>query len=161
MRRWQIRTRNNGKHKPKTQKITCAPKPLRPPITPNVVVEWLTILLRIREVPGSNLGPGTGYPEAFHGLLQHFQANAASFLVLSNSSFTYNYSILRCVVLSYWESVVKQTTYQSINNLAWTHLRLNGYRAVKTAPSPLSNVTSRPLSLRRIIFIFLCDALAK
>jgi hypothetical protein len=26
--------------------------------SPNVVVEWLTLLLRIREVPGSNLGPG-------------------------------------------------------------------------------------------------------
>jgi hypothetical protein len=27
----------------------------------NVVVQWLTILLRIREVPGSDLEPGTGY----------------------------------------------------------------------------------------------------
>jgi hypothetical protein len=25
---------------------------------PNVVLEWLTLLLRIRDVPGSNLGPG-------------------------------------------------------------------------------------------------------
>jgi hypothetical protein len=29
-------------------------------ILPNDVIEWLT-LLRIREVPGSNLGPATGY----------------------------------------------------------------------------------------------------
>jgi hypothetical protein len=29
-------------------------------ILPNVVVEWLILLLRIREVPGSNLGPETG-----------------------------------------------------------------------------------------------------
>jgi hypothetical protein len=28
----------------------------------NVVVEWLALLLRIREVAGSNLGPGNGYP---------------------------------------------------------------------------------------------------
>jgi hypothetical protein len=28
----------------------------------NVVVEWLTLLLRIREVASSNLGPETGYP---------------------------------------------------------------------------------------------------
>jgi hypothetical protein len=28
----------------------------------NVVVEWLTPLLRILEVPGSNIGPGTAYP---------------------------------------------------------------------------------------------------
>jgi hypothetical protein len=34
-------------------------------ITPNVMVEWLTFLLRIREVLGSNLGPETGYPERF------------------------------------------------------------------------------------------------
>jgi hypothetical protein len=32
-----------------------------PSFTTNVVVEWLTPL-RIQEVPGSNLGPGTGYP---------------------------------------------------------------------------------------------------
>jgi hypothetical protein len=31
-------------------------------ILPNIVVEWLTFLLRIREVSGSNLGPQTGYP---------------------------------------------------------------------------------------------------
>jgi hypothetical protein len=32
-------------------------------VTPNAVVEWLIILLRIKGVPGSNLGPETGYPE--------------------------------------------------------------------------------------------------
>jgi hypothetical protein len=32
-------------------------------VTPNVIVEWLTILLRIREVSGSNLGPETSYPD--------------------------------------------------------------------------------------------------
>jgi hypothetical protein len=31
-------------------------------LPPNVVVEWLALLLRIREVPRSNLGPETGYP---------------------------------------------------------------------------------------------------
>jgi hypothetical protein len=31
-------------------------------LQPNVVVEWLTLLLGIQEVPGSNLGPETGYP---------------------------------------------------------------------------------------------------
>jgi hypothetical protein len=30
-------------------------------VLPNVVVEWLTLLLRIREVLGSNLGPENGY----------------------------------------------------------------------------------------------------
>jgi hypothetical protein len=29
----------------------------------NVVVEWLALLLPIREVPGSNLGPETGCPD--------------------------------------------------------------------------------------------------
>jgi hypothetical protein len=28
---------------------------------PNFTVEWLALLLRIREVPGSNLGPETRY----------------------------------------------------------------------------------------------------
>jgi hypothetical protein len=32
-------------------------------LKPNVVVEWLTPLLHIRDVPGSNLGPETGYPD--------------------------------------------------------------------------------------------------
>jgi hypothetical protein len=31
--------------------------------SPNVVVEWLTLLLRIREISGSNFGPKTGYPD--------------------------------------------------------------------------------------------------
>jgi hypothetical protein len=30
-------------------------------LKPNVVAEWLTLLLRIRQVPVSNLGPDTGY----------------------------------------------------------------------------------------------------
>jgi hypothetical protein len=30
---------------------------------PNVVVEWLTLLILIREVQGLNLGPETGYPD--------------------------------------------------------------------------------------------------
>jgi hypothetical protein len=30
---------------------------------PYFVVEWLAFLLCIREVPGSDLGPDTGYPD--------------------------------------------------------------------------------------------------
>jgi hypothetical protein len=30
---------------------------------PNIVVEWLTLLLHIREVPGSNLDLETGHPD--------------------------------------------------------------------------------------------------
>jgi hypothetical protein len=32
-------------------------------ILPNVVVECGTLLPRIREIPGSSLGPETGYPD--------------------------------------------------------------------------------------------------
>jgi hypothetical protein len=32
-------------------------------VTRYVVVEWLVHLLHIREVPGSNIGIETGYPE--------------------------------------------------------------------------------------------------
>jgi hypothetical protein len=32
-------------------------------MSPNVVVEWLTLLLLIREVLGTDLGPETGYPD--------------------------------------------------------------------------------------------------
>jgi hypothetical protein len=31
--------------------------------TPNVVVKWLTHLLRIQEVPDSRFDPKTGYPD--------------------------------------------------------------------------------------------------
>jgi hypothetical protein len=41
-----------------------------------VVAEWLTLLLRVQEVPGSNFDPGTGYPEGFRGFPQSLQANA-------------------------------------------------------------------------------------
>jgi hypothetical protein len=30
---------------------------------PNVVVKWLTLMLHIRELPDSNPGPDTGYPD--------------------------------------------------------------------------------------------------
>jgi hypothetical protein len=33
-----------------------------------VLVEWLTLLLTIREVPGSILGRETGYPDCFLSL---------------------------------------------------------------------------------------------
>jgi hypothetical protein len=32
-------------------------------LSSNVMVEWLTLQLHILEVPGSNLGPETGYPD--------------------------------------------------------------------------------------------------
>jgi hypothetical protein len=36
-------------------------------VLPNVVFEWLTLLLRILETTGSNLAPVTDYPEVFRG----------------------------------------------------------------------------------------------
>jgi hypothetical protein len=39
--------------------VTTSSSDILPRLTPNVVVEWLTLLLRIREVQGSNLG----YPD--------------------------------------------------------------------------------------------------
>jgi hypothetical protein len=32
-------------------------------LTLNVVVEWLKLLLHILDVPASNIGPDTGYPD--------------------------------------------------------------------------------------------------
>jgi hypothetical protein len=47
-------------------------------VRPNVVVEWLTLLLGIREVPSSNIGPATDYADdwGFRGFGQSLQANA-------------------------------------------------------------------------------------
>jgi hypothetical protein len=33
-------------------------------VSPNVVVQWLTLLLRIRDLQGSYIGPKTGYPDS-------------------------------------------------------------------------------------------------
>jgi hypothetical protein len=62
----------------------------------NFVVEWLALLLCIREVPGSNLGPETGYPD--WGFPQSFQANTeiVPFIrprPLSSTSFSIHYSL--------------------------------------------------------------------
>jgi hypothetical protein len=47
-----------------------------PPLIPNVVVKGLTLVLRIREILGSNLGPETDYPEVFRDVPQSLQKNA-------------------------------------------------------------------------------------
>jgi hypothetical protein len=42
----------------------------------NVVVEWLTLMLRTLDVPGSNLAPETGYRvRVFCNFPQSLQAN--------------------------------------------------------------------------------------
>jgi hypothetical protein len=41
----------------------------------DIVVKWLTLLLRILEVSGSSLGSKTGYPDWFFVVFLH-QANA-------------------------------------------------------------------------------------
>jgi hypothetical protein len=68
---------------------------------PDVMVDWLTLLLRIREVPGSNVGLETGCPA--RGFSWFFSvspnkcrditlnyATTASFHILSNYLFTYH-----------------------------------------------------------------------
>jgi hypothetical protein len=68
-------------------------------VIPDVMVEWLALLLRIREVPGSNLGPETDYPDwgfswfssVFPGKCRDSTLNyatTASFHILFNSLFT-------------------------------------------------------------------------
>lgn len=46
---------------------------------PSVVVDWLTLLLRVREAPGTNPGPETGYSDdSFCGFSQSVQADAGT-----------------------------------------------------------------------------------
>jgi hypothetical protein len=65
-------------------------------LSPNVVVEWLTLLLRIRKLPGSNLDSG----EFFRLIPQSLQTNVGivatttSYQTLSHSlSITYHHII--------------------------------------------------------------------
>jgi hypothetical protein len=44
--------------------------------SPNIVIAWLTLLLRIREVLGSNLDPETGYPDTFSWFSKSLPENA-------------------------------------------------------------------------------------
>jgi hypothetical protein len=73
---------------------------------------WLAFLLRIWEIPGSNLDPKIGYPD--WGFLRFSsvssdkcrysafdQVTTASFNVLSYELFTTNPIIRRCIILSY------------------------------------------------------------
>jgi hypothetical protein len=48
-------------------------------LLPNIVIEWLTLLLHIREVPGLILGPGDRLSwVTFRGFPQSFQENAGT-----------------------------------------------------------------------------------
>jgi hypothetical protein len=71
-------------------------------ISPNVVVEWLTLLIHIREVPGSNIGPETVYPEVFRCFSQtsrkileeKFKIRA---LLLPSNFFTIHHSLIDAI----------------------------------------------------------------
>jgi hypothetical protein len=93
---------------------------------PNVVVEWLILLLCIREVPESNLGLETGYPgwkfSSFSSVppgkfrystlkLGHdrFLPHRLQFIIHLTSFHSTLHN------LSYWESIVKQSTNNEIN----------------------------------------------
>jgi hypothetical protein len=60
--------------------------------TPNILVEWLALLLRIREVPDSNLGLATGYAD--RGSSWFFLSSSirmlASYLTLGHDRFLSN-----------------------------------------------------------------------
>jgi hypothetical protein len=77
-RRSQIRTTSNYERQatPSTLLATLMLKTVSSSVTPNMVVEWLTLLLRIREIPGSNLHPETGYRDTFSCFRQSPYANA-------------------------------------------------------------------------------------
>jgi hypothetical protein len=70
-------------------------------VTPKVVVEWLTLLLRIREAPVSILGPR--YPEVFHDFLQSLQANVGTVpRPLPTKSFPIHHSLITLPSKAHW-----------------------------------------------------------
>jgi hypothetical protein len=84
----------------------------------NVVFAWLTLLFRIREFPGSNHGPETGYPDLGFSLFSLVPSGKFrdSTLQLGHDSFLQHplqfithvssFHSTLCS-LSYWESVFK------------------------------------------------------
>jgi hypothetical protein len=82
---------------------------------PVVAVEWLAILLRVRDDPVSSLGPETGYPEVFRGFLQSFYTNIGTVPKLGHDRFfQYPFQIIM---------------YESLN-----HLVLYGLSNLRQAP---------------------------
>jgi hypothetical protein len=90
-------------------------------------VEWLALLLRIREVPGSNLGPKTGYlycgfswfssvPPGKCWDITLKQAMADSFHILSNSLSSYHSSLYSLSLLT--ASLNKPHT-QTCHTIIW------------------------------------------
>jgi hypothetical protein len=84
----------------------------------NIMVEWLTLLLHLQEVPGSNLGLETSYPDWGFSWISsvppgkcqdstlklghdHFFPNLFRFIIHLSSFHLMLYS------LSYWESILK------------------------------------------------------
>jgi hypothetical protein len=74
---------------------------------PDIAIEWLALLLRIREEPGSDLGKEIGYPDwgvswfpsVPPGIFQHStQATTASFHILSSSLFLNHHTIWRYII---------------------------------------------------------------
>jgi len=107
---------------------------------PNVKVEWVALLLRVQEMPGSTLGPATGYAELEYIRFNSVrwsksrdntsnQATMASFLILFNSPFNNNLLSIRHLELRFW------TVHK------WRQ------RTVLSSSSPATLVTAQPLSV--------------
>jgi hypothetical protein len=84
---------------------------------PNVVVECLSLLLRIWEAPGSNLDPEAGYPEGFRSFFQSLPRECREgTLKLGNDLFFQNPSQFM-TDLSSFHSTLYSLRYVSLNKL--------------------------------------------
>jgi hypothetical protein len=82
------------------------------------VVEWLTLLLRVLELSGSNLGPETGYPDIFRVFAQFLQKNSVVKLKLDHDHFHhiyFNLSFTYCLQFDAVSSLVYEKA--SLNKL--------------------------------------------
>jgi hypothetical protein len=94
---------------------TLVSKSVHTALQPTNRTSWLTILLRFREVPGSNIGPETGHPEVCVILLSPYRQMPRKYLKLGHDRFlshsfqfiihlSFHVTLFRLI---YWESVVK------------------------------------------------------
>jgi hypothetical protein len=113
----------------------------------NVVVEWLTLLVRIREIKGSNPGPSTGYPNAFSWSFlprkmsgQYLKFSHDRFFhILSKSSFTHSSFLSTLYSLSYWKCVIIKLQISNIIPF--------------TLPPPLASFSSSFLDFNSLLFV--------
>jgi hypothetical protein len=104
---------------------------------PSVVAEWLELMFRIREVPGSNLGSETGYPVCDFSWFLSVPPGKFwdKTLKVGHSRFLpHPFQFIVHLPPLYWYYIVWVTEKESLN-IQQTNYRLSGYDVGPSSPA--------------------------